>query len=341
MAMTQSQEMYRGNGQITQRDEFGAQETAMMAETASSSAAAQAQAAVQARYVMALRRPRDWDQVRVRLLKDCQRLRFAEVAKYRKPVGKKKTDEGKWEQQFIEGPSIRFAEAAMRALTNVYPEITTVYDDDRKRIVRVAVTDLESNLTYSKDIVIEKVVERSNADGRILVGQRLNSWGKTTYTVVATDDELMMKENALVSKAMRQHALRIMPGDLTEEAMDRVYLTLREGIDKNPDAYRHKIADGFAKLSITPTHLAEYLGHALGDATPQELAELGELGSSIRDGETTWRDVMDGRNEKEASVPVDGEPAGQPKTTADLAKRSKKKHTEEQPPLPDEPGAAG
>lgn len=339
--MTTNQEMYKGNGSaVAQREEFGATETTMAMETASTAAAAQAQAAVQARYVMALRRPRDWDQVRVRLLKDCARLRFAEVAKYRKPVGKKKNDNGQWEQQFVEGPSIRFAEAAMRALTNVYPEITTIYDDNQKRIVRVAVTDLEANLTYSKDIVIEKVVERSNADGRILVSQRLNSWGKTTYTVVATDDELMMKENSLVSKAMRQHALRIMPGDLTEEAMDTIYVTLRAGIDKNPDAYRHKIADGFSKLGVGPTMLAEYLGHPLAEATPAELAELGEIGSAIKDGETHWRDVMDGRNEKEAA-PQDEAPAGQPKTTADLARRGKKKPADDAPPPSDadEPGS--
>ena len=70
-------------------------------ETTAGALAAQAKAAVEARYIMAMQRPRDWDQVRLSLLKECDRTNFAEVAIYRKPVG-----------QGIEGPSIRFAEAA-------------------------------------------------------------------------------------------------------------------------------------------------------------------------------------------------------------------------------------
>jgi hypothetical protein len=342
MAMTHEGEMYpsrtNGSGNMTQREEFGATETAIAAETASGAAAAQAQAAVQARYIMALRRPRDIDQVRVRLLKDCKRLRFAEVAKYRKPVGKKKNeDTGKWEQQFVEGPSIRFAEAALRALTNVYPEISTVYDDDRKRIVRVSVTDLESNLTYAKDVVIEKVVERSNAEGRILISQRLNSWGKTTYTVVATDDELAMKESALVSKAMRQHALRIMPGDLVEEAMDLVYDTVHKGVADDPDAHRKKLVDAFFGLGVQPAQLAEFLGHELGTANPGEIVKLREIYATIRDGETSWHEVMEGREKAQASEQETEAPA-QPRTTADLAKRAKKKPADESPSEPGENG---
>jgi len=43
------------------------------AETASTAVAVQARAAVEARYKMALMRPRSWDDVRVRLLAACHR----------------------------------------------------------------------------------------------------------------------------------------------------------------------------------------------------------------------------------------------------------------------------
>nr|NIU03565.1 hypothetical protein [Gammaproteobacteria bacterium]NIV50929.1 hypothetical protein [Gammaproteobacteria bacterium]NIX84839.1 hypothetical protein [Gammaproteobacteria bacterium] len=101
------------------------------AETASTAVAAQAAASVQARYVMALQRPRNIDQVRVDLLKECKRPGFARVAMYHKPIGKGVT-----------GPSIRFAEAAMRCMGNLMPEVATLYDDHDKRILRVSVTDL-------------------------------------------------------------------------------------------------------------------------------------------------------------------------------------------------------
>jgi hypothetical protein len=50
---------------------------------------------------------------------------------------------------------------------NVLPESTIIYDDPQKRIVRVTVTDLEGNVTFSKDVVLEETVER-----RLKIGRR-------------------------------------------------------------------------------------------------------------------------------------------------------------------------
>ena len=74
------------------------------AETSSTALAAQAEARIKARAAIAIGRPRDMDTVRVKLLKDCERPGFAAVARYSVPRGGKK----------IQGPSIRFAEAAAR-----------------------------------------------------------------------------------------------------------------------------------------------------------------------------------------------------------------------------------
>ena len=139
---------------------FGSPGNAMAkAETAVSAVAMQARAQVEARFLMAVHRPRDLDVVRVKLLKECTRPGFAEAARYKRPVGSKKNERtGAWEEAFIEGPSIRFAEAAIRAMGNIDIQSPTIYDDGRSRIVRVVVTDLEANATYSLDITIEKTV---------------------------------------------------------------------------------------------------------------------------------------------------------------------------------------
>ena len=134
----------------TVTDGFGTQALARQAETAATAVAAQARAAVESRYIMAMQRPRDLDAARLAILKECKRPGFAAVARYRKPVG-----------DGIEGPSIRFAEAAIRCMTNMLPETATIYEDQEKRIVRVSVTDLEANVTYSGDVTIEKTVERT------------------------------------------------------------------------------------------------------------------------------------------------------------------------------------
>lgn len=276
-----------------ERDEFGAHQVATIAETASMAVAAQARAAIEARYIMAIKRPRDPDAVRVKLMKECTRPSFAAVARYRKPIG-----------AGIEGPSIRFAEAAIRCMTNIFPEVSTVFDDERKRIVRVAVTDLEVNVTYTRDVMVNKVVERSKVkDGQQVFGERLNSRGQKVYLVEATEDDLLNKEGALVSKALRTLALRIIPGDLIDECMNEVKRTLHDRAAKDPDAERKALVDAFAAIKVYPDDLLGYLGHPLDRLVPAEVVELRAVYASIRDGEATWAEVIEQRTGK-ASGPA-------------------------------------
>jgi hypothetical protein len=252
-------------------------------ETAATSAAAQAQAAVQARYLVALHRPRNYDEVRLGLLKECKRTSFANVALYRKPIGRG-----------IEGPSIRFAEAAVRCMTNLLVETPTIYDDDQKRIVRVTAMDLESNSTYSRDVTVNKTVERRKLkEGQKAISQRVNSYGDLTYTVAATDDDILNKENALVSKAIRTCVLRLVPGDIIDECVDQIKATMAAGMAQDPDGQRKKIASGFADLNVKVKDIEAYLGCALDEATPQQLTKLQALYVAMRDGEITIADLRE------------------------------------------------
>lgn len=251
-------------------------------ETASSAVAAQAKALVEARYVIALRQPRDNDQVRERLLKECRRPSFAAVARYKKPIGKG-----------VEGPSIRFAEAAIRCMGNITVETSTVYDDREKRIVRVAVTDLEANVPYSQDVMIEKTVERKKVkDTDVVIRVRKNSYNENVHLIEATEDDILNKQNALISKAVRTLGLRLVPGDLIDEAMDLVIETQKRHDAEDPDAAKRKLFDSFATIGVTSAQLKEHLGNDAETLTPKELTDLRALYSAIRDGETSWREVM-------------------------------------------------
>ena len=262
---------------------FGETSLARTAETSALALAEQAKAAVQARYVMAMQRPRDLMLARKKLLDDCKRTRFAETAIYRKPVG-----EG------VEGPSIRFAEAAARAMGNVLAEVSAIYDDVSKRIVRVSVTDLESNITYPKDVTIEKTIERSKMmPGRKLLGTRKNSKGYDVFIIEATSDEILDKENALCSKALRTCLLRIVPGDLLDEAIEQCYATRKSDIAADPTLARKKLVDAFEGLGVSVTQLAEYFGHPLELLTTQEIDSARSVYLSLRDQETNWAEVMD------------------------------------------------
>lgn len=299
---------------------FGTSEIALRKETASTAIAERAKAEVQARYIVALQRPRSVDEARVRILKHCQRPRFAAAARYAKPVGGKK----------IEGPSIRFVETALQEYGNVLPECMVVFDDPEQRIVRVAVTDLERNITHTKDVVIKKTVERSKlSPGQRPISQRLNSYGKMVYEVPATEDDLLNRQGALESKAIRTLGLRILPADIVDEAMAIAVKTQESDAAQDPDAKRKAIVDAFAKLGVMPKDLAEYLGHDLGQTTPAEIVDLQAVYGALNDREGTWADVMEVRRQERGDVEEPKKPThGQTAVKERLAARRNGKKAE-------------
>lgn len=295
-------------------------------EMAATAQASLAKAEVEARFAMAQYNPRDPDQVRHRLMRDCDRPGFAEVAQYSRPVGGGKK---------AVGPSIRFVESALRAMRNVDIDTATVYDDKAKRIVKVTVTDLEANVTYKKQITLNKTVERKFLkDGQVALGTRINSYGKEVHIVEATEDDLAVKEAAQVSKAVRTLGLRIIDGDLTAEAIQRCNHTLHNRDQKNPGEAAKRIADAFGSVGITPKDLSKYLGCKLSQVAPAQLNGLRGLYAAIRDGETTWVEVM--ASTKEESDPA-ADDASEKQTAAAKkakAKLKRKKKAEEATPEP-------
>jgi hypothetical protein len=265
------------------RQEFGVQQLEVSAETAGGAAlAAQARALVEARFVMAMRRPRDLDDVRVKVMREVERPGFAEIAWYRKPIG-----------AGVEGLSVRFFEAAARCFGNLMVTPTTTFEDDRKRIVRVEVIDLETNYSPSLDVTVEKTVERKALnDGRVAISVRKNSKGEITYTVPATEDEMLGKSNSLVSKARRNLLQQIIPGDITDQAKARILAIRRGDAAKDPEGARRKIVDSFAGLNVMPSDLKRWLGHDVAQASPAEITDLRDLYSAIQAGETNWAEAL-------------------------------------------------
>lgn len=261
-------------------------------ETAVSAVATRERALVEARYTMALARPRDFDTFRRKVLEDAARPGFAAGAIYSLPRAGKK----------IEGPSIRFVESALRAFGNVDVQATALFDDGEKQIVRVTVTDLESNSTYSSDHTVSKRIERRKLrDGQVAIDERVNSSGERVFIVEATDDEIAQKVGVIVSKATRTLGLRLLPGDVVEEGVAAVRKTMTDRDAKDPAAARKGVIDAFASLNVQPIHLRDYLGHDVAQSTPAELATLRELFAALRDGQTTWVDVMQERAKQRAA----------------------------------------
>jgi hypothetical protein len=267
-------------------------------ESAATAAASKAKALVEARYIMAMRNPRNWDQVRQDLLKECRRPTFADnkSAYYVKPIG-----------DGVEGLGIRFVEVAIRCMKNISVDTEMTYEDDTKEVHRVEVTDLESNVPLGASVPVSKSVERSRpSDDGSYISVRKNSWGKNVYLVPAKGDELLNIRGALISKQMRTLGLRLIPGYLQDEAIDIIKAVRLDKAAQDPDAERRKILDAFAEIGVKAVDLTAYLGHDIATCSPAEMVKLRGLYGAIRDGEATWATVMENKAEQDGSGPPRG-----------------------------------
>lgn len=288
--------------------------TVPQGETASHAMAQQAKALVEARYLVAINRPRNMDKVRQDLLAACRRKSFAcnKSVFYVKPIG-----------NGITGLGIRFVEEAFRHMTNILTETMTVYEDEDERIVRVTITDLESNTLYSKDVTITKTVERSKIqDGQEALAHRKNSYGKDVFTVRATDDDLLNKEGALVSKAIRTNGLRLIPSDLREECESEILRIRVAEADEDPTGTRKRMVDAFAEFGVKAEMLVAYLGHPLDQMTTDELVQMRGLHGAIADGETTWAAAMENRKAGNQPPPKPPEGTGPGAKAKEAAKQA-------------------
>ena len=249
--------------------------TALMNNSATQALTAKATADINARWMIAMHRPRELQDVRVALLHECRRPAFARAAIYAVPRG----------GGMIRGLSIRFAETAMTAMGNIGCEAQTLYDSEAERVVRVTVTDFESNSMWSRDLTISKtkLVRQEPKSGRSL-GSRLNSYGEMNWIVPASDDDVTTKEASAISKASRTGILRMLPAWLKAEAQLECERVQNDSAAKDPDAERRKLFDAFAAMGAKPSWLADWLGHPMDQTTPAEIVDLQQLYRAIRDG---------------------------------------------------------
>ena len=247
--------------------------------------AAQSVAMIQARTVMAIQRPRDLDEFRTKLLAECKRPGFAQIAMYEKPVA----------GQRLTGMSVRFAEAALRHLKNFDVREETIAESAEQVTIRVSAVDLETNVSTATEVRIGKTVERRNSKDREVIGERQNSRGDTVYIVACTEDELMTKSGAALSKARRNLIMRLIPGDIVDDCKAVIYETRNRDDAADPDSARKKLFDAFSGIGVGPVKLKAYLGHE-NKPTQAEMNELRGIYTAIHTGETTWAEVWEAKH---------------------------------------------
>ncbi len=258
-------------------------ESKAVVETSAHAISEREKAEVGAAYIKAYEFPRNEATARVKILATCEHPGFAETARYGKPIGGGK----------VYGLSVRFAEEMARLWGNIRTKSAIVFDDENRRIYTVSAIDLETNAGTTQDLVVEKTVERKNTKkGDEVLSSRQNSYGETVYVKRATDDEVMVKANAQLSKIKRNLLLSLIPAHIREEAEAQVVRTMADRDAKDPEGETKKLHAAFFKLGVMPNDVQQLLGKPLEQMNPADLGLLRQAYTALKDQEATWEEIV-------------------------------------------------
>jgi hypothetical protein len=289
-------------GYVARRD-FAGQSLAVQ-NPMTEAVAAQERAMVEARYIMAMRRPRNFDDVRADIIAECKRPGFAEVATYARPVGREKDEEtGQWKDVFAEGLSIRFAEVALRRMGNMACTARVLHDDAVVRMVQITALDYESGGSWEEMITVTKTAEVKNLKkGQRPLSERVNSYGDRVFIVEANEQRFAAKLGAEISKASRKAILRLVPGEIQDEAFELCKKVAADREAKDPAAAKKRMLDGFGEVGVRPSEIVQWLGHPVEQGTRDEFVQLSKILSGLRERELVWSEVLAERIEERAKA---------------------------------------
>ncbi|MDR2488575.1 MAG: hypothetical protein LBD42_03675 [Desulfovibrio sp.] len=225
-------------------------------------------AEVQASMAIAKRFPRDELEAYTRILNACKRLSLAENATYAYPRG---------ETTVVTGPSIRLAEVLANAWGNIDYGYREVGSGPGYTDVEAYAFDKESNTRSCRTFRVPHIRYTKYGNNKL-------KDPRDVYEVVASN----------ASRRIRACILQIIPGDITEEAMNACKSTLKKSCGDVTLVDRvRKMSAVFQEYGVTTEMLERRLGHRLDATIEQDLVQLRSIYTSIRDGAAKREDFFD------------------------------------------------
>jgi hypothetical protein len=189
----------------------------------------------------------------------------AESCIYVRPVGKKLVN-GKWEQEFAEGPSIRAAEIVAASYTNLRCKVVVIEQTERYVRVEAQAWDMENNVAAS----IQRVETTVKKDG--------NPYSESQRNLVAL---------AAMAKAWRDAIFKVVPRALFKPVMDTAK-SVANGNVKTIAERRTRASAWVSTLKIDVVRVFAALGvKGWDDTTEENLQTLTGLKTSIKEGDVT------------------------------------------------------
>lgn len=213
-------------------------------------------AQIQACMLMAKHSPRNENQAYLDIMESCKRISLADQAVYAYPRGGK----------MVTGASIRLAEVLAQKYGNIHVEISIVNQTDDKTEALATAIDMQTNYIVSQGFVVPH--KRTTKQG--------------TKKLTDERDIREMVQN-IGSRILRGCILRVIPGDITESALQQCEKTQASSDIPIKEQIR-KMVSAFDELGVKVEHLEKRLGHKLDATIPTEIVNLKSIYKSIKDG---------------------------------------------------------
>ena len=222
-------------------------------------------AEVQARMMIARANPCDPIRAMEKILNDCTRPTLADHAIYQYARGG--TD--------IRGPSIRLAEAIAQRWGNIASGI--------KEMSRAG--EYSECIAYAWDLELGYYDERQF---------QVRHWRDTRQGGYQLHDERDIYELIANFGQRRKRAvlLTIIPGDVTEAALEQCERTMSAGADVTPDGIK-KLVEAFAEIGITSPQIEARIQRRLDAIRPAQVVMLRKIYTSLKDGMSESADWFD------------------------------------------------
>lgn len=228
-----------------------------------------AQKEIESAIISAKKFPRDVNLSYTKIMQACERKSLAEKAIYKVPRSGKA----------VTGPTIRIGETMAVLWGNLDYGIREISRGEGETMAEAYCIDLETNTRAVKQFIVPHI-RYTNKDGNI---------------PVTSPKDISDIVYAQGSKMLRDCIFRIIPPDVTEDAIAKCLDTIRSsGSGPIGDRVR-KMAKAFFDIGINKTHLEIKLGHSLDNVNEEELGDMIIVYNSIKEGQAKREDFFDFR----------------------------------------------
>lgn len=219
---------------------------------------------VQAALVIAKKFPRNQVQAMDNILNSCRRITLAKSSTYAYPRGK----------ETVTGASIRLAEAIAQNWGNIQYGIVELSQENGYSIVQAYAWDMETNTKQEKKFQV-KHERYTTAKGNVKLTEQ-----RDIYELVANNG----------ARRLRACILGIIPGDITEAALEECQKTLKYSTAQITPEYISDLVKSFNIVGINTDMIKQYLKCRIEDATAAQLTDIVNIYNSIKDGMTKISD---------------------------------------------------